>query len=99
MPGREGLGSQHRARERVRGEMGGTYRHRGLRRRRARRAAGRPFGTLEMTGVNAIVLRREAGRLTVGEALSECRGARERADGRLGVEVQRVPDAHRRVLA
>ena len=42
----------------------------------------------------AIPLRGEAGRLT-GEVLGECRGARERAEGRLGVEVERVPDADR----
>ena len=46
----------------------------------------------------AIPLRGEAGRLT-GEVLGECRGARERAEGRLGVEVERVPDADRGVLA
>ena len=44
----------------------------------------------------AIPLRGEAGRLT-GEVLGECRGAREGAEGRLGVEVEGVPDADRGV--
>ena len=39
----------------------------------------------------------EAGRLT-GEVVGERCGARERAEGRLGVEVERVPDADRGVL-
>ena len=37
-------------------------------------------------------------RLT-GEVVGERRGARERAEGRLGVEVERVPDADRSVWA
>ena len=41
-----------------------------------------------------IALHIGAGRLT-REVLGEGRGARERAEGRLGVEVERVPDAHR----
>ena len=57
-----------------------------------------------MTGArdqDSIALRREAGKLTIGEVLREGRGARERAEGRLGVDVERVPDAdrYRRVLA
>ena len=55
-----------------------------------------------MTGArdqDSIALRREAGKLTIGEVLREGRGARERAEGRLGVEVERVPDADRGVLA
>ena len=50
-------------------------------------------------GQTAIALQREAGRLTVGEVLGERRGAREQAEGRLGVEVKGVPDADRGVLA